>query len=466
MIRIVKLKPFRLPTPHDAQEEILSSTARFVVVACGRRFGKTTLGQEAIIQEALIKHHACWWLAPTYGMASQVWRDLKAACARIKNIRISETERRIDFPKGGWLAIRSTHYPDNLRGAGLDFAVLDEAAYMDASVWPEVVRPMLLERRGRALFLSSPNGLNWFWEIYQLGLRNSSSSTQAETNSESVVPRLHKMERGLGGEVFPSLRSGERLGEGIIVPNLAPSTSHLALLPKEDRRHWRSYHFPSSANPLVTADELDSIRQQTNDRVWRQEYLAEFTADIGQVFRAIREAATAPLGAAPIPGVRYICGLDWGRDNDSTVIVVFRADTCEMVALDRFNQVNWSLQRARLIALYDRWQPSAIWAESNSIGSPNIEALQSEGLPVRPFHTTFKTKSPLIENLALAIERRQLALLPDETLLAELASYTMRRSAAGNYLYAAPSGQHDDCVIATALAWHGLRHSGPSIDFA
>ena len=450
-----------------------------------------------------MNHRACWWLSPTYGMASQVWRDLKAACAPVKGIRITEHERRIDFPGGGWLAIRSTHTADYLRGAGLDFVVLDEAAFMDASVWPEVVRPMLLEHRGRALFLSSPNGLNWFWELYQLGLRpcadqpdelplpftadpslpvsasdsigspptitpflGDSSAKRysgeavsdasqpggevisAPTDPEDLLslsspfhrlragglgiipsapplreqaggwgkellssPPRHRMARGLGGEVSsPSLRSGEGVrGWGL------------------DRRCWRSFHYPSAANPIITPDELDSIRQQTSERVWRAEYLAEFTADVGQVFRGIREAATAPIAVSPIPGVRYICGLDWGRENDATAIVVIRADTRQMVALDRFNQVSWSLQRGRLKAIHDRWHPAAIWAEANSIGSPNIEALAAEGLPVRPFTTTAKSKPPLIEDLALAIERAQLALLPDETLLAELASYTMER---------------------------------------
>ena len=49
-------------------------------------------------------------------------------------------------------------------------AVLDEAAFMSASLWPEVVRPMLLERRGGAAFLSTPYGHNHFWELYKLGL--------------------------------------------------------------------------------------------------------------------------------------------------------------------------------------------------------------------------------------------------------------------------------------------------------
>jgi phage terminase large subunit-like protein len=393
-----------LKTPHRKQVEILKSKSRFIVLACGRRFGKTHVGKCAIMRAARSHHQACWWIAPTYGMASQVWRELKTAANNVHGIHITESERRIDFPGGGWLAIRSAHNPDRLRGAGLDFVVLDEAAFMHPSVWPEIVRPMLLERKGRALFLSSPNGLNWFWEIYQQGMSR--------------------------------------------------------------KRFWRAYHYTSADNPIIAPDELESIRAQTPERVFREEYLAEFLADVGQVFRGITEAATAPLDAQPDPNSRYVVGIDWGRENDSTAIVVIDATTRHMVALDRFNQVSWSLQRARLVAIYEHWQPTVIWAEANSIGSPNIEALQAEGLPVRPFVTTAKSKPPLIEDLSLAIERCDLALLPDETLLGELASYRMERLPAGGYRYSAPPGLHDDLVIATALAWYAVRQSGPSIDFA
>ena len=140
-------------------------------------------------------------------------------------------------------------------------------------------------------------------------------------------------------------------------------------------------------------------------------------------------------------------------------------DIPQVVAIDRFHQIGWDIQRGRLKTMCDRWNPAAVWAEANSAGAPNIEALQAEGLPVRPFMTTAASKKPLIEGLALALERGELALLPDEVLLGELASYRMERSPDGFYRYSAPSGAHDDCVIALALAWHGARFTGPSIDF-
>ena len=390
--------------PHPGQERILASRARYRVVACGRRFGKTELGKLALLCRFLAGGR-CWWLAPTLQMADQVWRDLKRALAPLPEARVSEAAQRIDLPGGAWLAIRSTHHADHLRGAGLDFAVLDEAAFIEEGVWPEVVRPMLLERRGTALFLSSPNGRNWFWQLLQLA------------------------------------RDAEQ-------------------------RQWQAFHFTSRDNPLVDSAELEAIRRTTPARVFREEYLAEFLQDSGQVFDGLRAAARAPAGAQPQAGRRYVAGVDWGRAHDYTAIVILDCEMRAVAALERFRQVGWTRQRGRLQALHARWNLARILAESNSMGEPNIEALQEAGLPVTGFQTTAPAKRALIEALALAIESGQLALLPDEALLNELANYRLQRRPDGSYRYGAPPGLHDDLVMALALAWRASQHSGTALAFA
>jgi hypothetical protein len=168
----------------------------------------------------------------------------------------------------------------------------------------------------------------------------------------------------------------------------------------------------------------------------------------------------------PQAGHHYVAGVDWGRDHDYTVIVIIDVNTQAIVAMDRFNQIGWSLQRGRLKAIVERWRPDVIWAERNSIGEPNIEALQQEGLPVRAFQTTARSKAPLIESLALAIERGHIGLLDDPVLLGELASYSIERLSGGGYRYGAPSGSHDDTVMATALAWYAVVNGGVSLGFA
>ena len=390
--------------PHSGQERILRSEARFRVVACGRRFGKTETGKLALLCHFL-RGGRCWWLAPTQRMADQVWRDLKQTLAPLQEAKVSELRRRIDLPGGGMLAIRSTHIADNLRGAGLDFAVLDEAAFMDDQVWPQVLRPMLLERRGDALFLSSPNGHNWFWHLYQQGL-------------------------------------------------------------EAGQRRWQTFHFASGDNPLVAAEELAEIRAGTPERIFRAEYEAEFFAGEGALFQNLRATATAMPDAQPQPQGQYVAGVDWGQSRSYTAIVVLDEARRAVVAWDRFRGMSWTRQQARLQAMHARWGLRLIRAESNSMGAPNIEALQQAGLPLVSFQTTATSKRALIDALALAIERKQIALLPDETLLNELASYRALLLPGGGVRYGAPPGLHDDLVMALALAWHALQHSGKALDFA
>jgi Terminase RNaseH-like domain/Terminase large subunit, T4likevirus-type, N-terminal len=392
----INIQMVRSIRPHPGQQKILNSKARFRVVACGRRFGKTEIGKLILWQRALTGQH-CWWLAPTYKMAAQTWRDFLAYAHHDPDAHVSTSEMRIDYVGGGSLAIRSTHAPDLLRGAGLDFVVLDEAAFMPPHIWSQIIQPMLVDRKGSALFLSTPRGHNWFHDLYQLGIQR--------------------------------------------------------------RRGWRAFHFTSYDNPLLDPADLDSIKLTIPDRIWREEYLAQFVGDSGQVFRNLLAAATAPLNAVPLPNTRYVMGIDWGRSRDYTALVIIDADRAQVVFVDQFREVAFAQQRDRIQTEFQRWQPAVVWAEENSIGAPNVEALQAEGIPVRPFKTTAQSKAPLIEGLALAIERCDLALVNEERLIAQLSAYELKRMPGGGYRYGAPSGLHDDLVIALAIAWHGVKYT-------
>jgi hypothetical protein len=320
-------------------------------------------------------------------------------------ITIQQTGRTVSFAaSGGSITIRSTHAPDLLRGEGLDYVVLDEAAYMEARIWQDIVRPMLVDQQGGAIFLSTPRGRNWFWEVYQLGMD----------------PTQHD---------------------------------------------WIAFHFPTAANPLIARDELETIRRSTPERVFREEYLAEFIDDAGQVFRDLIPQVPAGAIQAPRSGHRYVLGVDWGREQDYTAVIVLDVEGQQVVALDRFRDLKWSFQQERIAQLARHWGNAVIWAESNSMGTANIEALQQLDVTVYSFATTAHSKPPLIENLALAIERGDLRLLDDPVLLNELASYSIQRLPGGGFRYSAPAGMHDDTVMALAIAWHGSRSGKLSIDF-
>ena len=149
--------------PHHHQ--ILTCDRRFIVLVAGRRWGKTMLGLFMLVCHAAgARGRVCYYIGPTLRQAKETgWRTLKQLIPALLIRHIRESELEIELVNGSIIRI---HGPQSLRGTGLDFAVLDECAYMPAELWPEVVRPMLADREGRALLSSTPCGFNHFYDLY------------------------------------------------------------------------------------------------------------------------------------------------------------------------------------------------------------------------------------------------------------------------------------------------------------
>lgn len=391
----------RLPHLHAGEREVWESDARFKVLACGRRWGKTFLGALACVACGLQGGRA-WWVAPTYPIASIGWRVIQKLSRNVPGTKKSESQRMITYPGGGWVQVKSADNPDSLRGVGLDLAVLDEAAFMREEAWTAALRPALSDRNGKAIFISTPKGRNWFWRAFQ---------------------------RGQAGEAG-----------------------------------WQSWWFPTASNPYIPQDEIENARRTLPELVFRQEYLAEFIEDAGMVFRRVMDAAVSEWRDAPEAGHQYVFGVDWGKHNDWTVIQVLDVTAKRLVRMERFNRIDYAVQVASLRGLYERFQPVVVIAELNAMGEPIVEQLQRAGLPVRGFTTTAATKAAIIESLQLAIEQQELKILNDPVLIGELQAYQMERLPSGAFRYSAPEGMHDDCVMALALAWYGAsQYSTPAI---
>ncbi len=111
------------------------------------------------------------------------------------------------------------------------------------------------------------------------------------------------------------------------------------------------------------------------------------------------------------------------RVNDATVFSVWDIQGKRQAWLDRMTGTDYESQRGRLKILSDKYNNASILAETNSMGQPNIEALQMMGLPVSGFTTTNATKAQVIQNLEMALERKEISLLDDEVQKNELMSY-------------------------------------------
>jgi predicted phage terminase large subunit-like protein len=167
------VKRIVLPRPLPHQLPILLSGARFKAVSAGRRFGKSVMALNAAVEghgpghcfRGAANGGNVWIVLPTFGMATDTWRMLKAACGGALTAK-SEQALRIDLPGGGALTVKSADNPDSLRGSGLSGVVLDEAAYIAPQLWPEVIRPALADQRGWALMISTPKGFDHFHEMW------------------------------------------------------------------------------------------------------------------------------------------------------------------------------------------------------------------------------------------------------------------------------------------------------------
>ena len=214
---------------------------------------------------------------------------------------------------------------------------------------------------------------------------------------------------------------------------------------------WAQWKMSSYENPHIPKTELDTLRNTLTERAFMQEIMAEFLEDGGGVFRKVKDVCT--LSPQEPEGARqYVIGVDWGRSNDATVFCVLDAGSKQQVYLDRMTDTDYASQRNRLKALSDRYNRAMVIAETNSMGQPNIEALQIMGVPVNGFTTTNATKAKAIQALELAFERGTISLLQDDIQTSELIAYESEKLPSGMIRYGAPEGMHDDTVMALSIA--------------
>ncbi len=152
-----------------AQWQVFTCPKRFRVLVAGRRFGKTQLALLELLRAASQKPNAiAWYVAPTYRQAKRIaWTRLKELLRDDPAHTIVETDLTIHLHGAGAIALRGADHVDALRGDGLDFVVLDEFATMKPQVWSQVLRPALADRRGRALFIGTPQGHNHLYDRFQ-----------------------------------------------------------------------------------------------------------------------------------------------------------------------------------------------------------------------------------------------------------------------------------------------------------
>jgi hypothetical protein len=370
---------------------------RFNAVACGRRFGKTVLGQNRLIPPAL-EGYPVGWFAPSYKYLYEVW-DFFARTLRPVTERLNKTEQRIELVTGGVVEFWSLKdNPDAGRSRRYQRVVVDEAAKVAnlERAWNEAISPTLTDFKGGADFYSTPKGHDFFWRAYTWG-------------QDPAEPE------------------------------------------------WASWQMPTTANPYIDPAEVEAARLRLPERAFEQEFLARFLESGGGVFRGVPEAVDrgrAKLEAAR-PGATVTLGCDLARVEDFTVICGLDG-TGRQVYFERFNQISWDRQVAAIKRASDAYNRASVVLDTTGIGDPIYERLRQAGVPVVPYQFTNASKEALIDNLAMRIEAGRLRLLDIPAQTNELLAYQYELTPSRNVRMNAPEGMHDDCVIALALAAWGL----------
>ena len=396
--------------PHAGQMLVHRSRAKKRVLACGVRWGKSTLAAMEAMAAAMEPRESSigWVAAPTYDLSKRIFDIIVSTVSAHLSHRIislKEHEHRLILLNlgGGKSEIRckSADSPVSLLGEGLDWLIIDEASRIKSTIWEGHLSQRLIDKRGWALMISTPRGKGWFYDAWR---------------------------RGQG-------RDSE----------------------------YESWNAPSWSNPLLDASVIEAERGRLPERVFQQEYAAQFLEGSGSVFRYVRENATGTI-AAPIPKTSYFAGLDLAKSEDFTVLVIMNREL-EVVFVDRFQRCDWGVQIERVRASLKRYNNASVLVDSTGKGEPVYEALCRQYGQVEPYLFTNRSKNDLITQLCMLLEQRKITLLKPELWpdgIDELENFEYSVTEQGAMRTGAAGSGHDDCVIALALAaWHAKRAPRP-----
>ena len=260
-------------TPRPLQRRFHDERTRFCVLLCHRRFGKTVAAVNDIIRQALRSPRDDWraaYAAPYFSQAKSVaWDYLKKFSSPIPGVQYNETELRCDFPNGARIRLFGTDNAQALRGMYLDDLVLDEPADMGRTVWTQVLRPMLADRQGRALFCGTPQGTdNLLYDVWQ----------QAGADQSGL---------------------------------------------------WSRFRFPASETGYLPQAELEAARQSMDEAEYAQEFECSFAAAVrGAYYAELIDAAEVAGRIRDItvePQLPVHTAWDLGMD-DATAIWFFQVE--------------------------------------------------------------------------------------------------------------------------------------------
>ena len=406
--------------PHAGQrklrELVAKPDARVIVAVLGRRWGKTVGTVEMILELALASAIKVGWFAHQYAAVRIAWEEFTKRIPPTALNYARETTHDLELINGSRVEMFTAENPDAALGRGFDLVVLDEGARIRAMVRDEAIPPMLADRDGKLLVLTTPKG-----------------------------------KRGPSAWVWRDLRKAQSNQAGY---------------------YW--LQGPTSDNPLPAIQEHIRFAEANLPRdAYRQEYLAEFL-DYGAGVLDLTPICTnggseqAPVALPfeePHDGEPCVMGLDLAQREDFTAAVVLGQQSKRVRAVHRFNRLAWETMVERVGSLAGRYGNCPVMVDATGLGGSVVEMLRNRMQNVTPVTFTNDSKTTLVQGLQVAVEKREFSMPWIAELVSEGAAFEAELLPSGRIRYEAAEGFHDDLVVALMLAVVDLQRTTGMLDY-
>lgn len=386
--------------------------ARFFMLNWHRRARKSSLAINLLNRECVrYEKRRYGYITSTYKAAKNiVWRDpnmLKSYLVDSTVKKLNESELYVEYNNGSILSLHGSDDPDSIRGIDFAGVVIDEASYVKPIVWEEILRPIMAQDPKRwALFIFTPAGKNWIYKLWC-----------------SV----------------------------------------------KENKEWARSVLKGSNSGIFSKEEFKKLKLEMTKQTFQQEIESEFNDDASTVFRGI-EYCTFGRYAPYVNGTyieiekynpiyTYVTSADLAKTVDYTVIITMCRETKKVTSFQRFNNLDWNFQKEKIIS-ETRKYCSVLTLDATGVGDPILDDLRKFGVKI-PEDLAFKfnntNKKELIQRLIISIEQRLIKIPNIDVLVDELGSFGVEITQGGYIRYTAPDGEHDDTVIALALAVNALK---------
>lgn len=385
------------------------SRGKTVVVKSSRQKGKSVLCSQLLLKFALGFNRVTknFYVAPTLRQSRMMFEMIVKGIQKANVIKKSNsTELTLEFINGSTIAFKSTEMASAaLRGwtcTGL--CVLDEAAFQPDQAFYSLIQPWVSVAQAPILLLSTPfTRSGFFYQHYVYGLEHTHNCVTID---------------------------------------------------------WSDEIYRESVEQLLPQEKLAEYEQMLPKKIFRNEYLGEW-ADLDGLVFDIRDCVK---DAKITPNDRLYCGIDWANQGqgDYTVLTMFNQNG-EQVFLKYWNSLT---PLSQIDVIYRELEPyirqiQNVTAEINSIGTPYVDLLKQKNSvlasKINGFVTTNQSKNTIVTNFQVALEGKQVTLLPDEKQKNEFAIFSCDFNPKTRTItYAAAQG-HDDTVLATLFAYDGMR---------